>query len=108
MIDADEWIRLTAAFDAAKDDLVKLGEKVLDVGQGLTVNWHDFHPLGKPTLSDYKSGREDFNAHDWPSGERIHEALDKCHQAYRVLLIGYKELSENQRKAFKLDREPEP
>jgi hypothetical protein len=34
MIDANAWIKLVIAFDAAKEDLLKLAEKARDLGQG--------------------------------------------------------------------------
>jgi hypothetical protein len=108
MIDANEWVDRVIAFDAVKDELLILAQKAQEVSESLVANWQTFHPSGKPTPSNHRSGLTNFTIEDWPSGAQIHDALDRCHQAYRALTDGFDELPENFRKALKLDGPPTP
>jgi len=108
MIDANEWVDRATAFDEAKEELLKLAQTAQEVSENLIANWHEFQSSEKPSSSNQRSGGASFNVEDWPSGAQVHDALDKCHQAYRALIEGFDELPENARKAFKLDRPPAP
>ena len=106
-MDANGWVERLTAFDTAKKELLSLAKKV-DVVSKCLATWHEFHQSGKPAPSHHRSGRTNFNVQDWPSGDQINDALDKCHQAYRALMEGFNGLSENDRKALKLDEPPAP
>lgn len=108
MIDANEWVVRATAFDAAKDELLRLAQMAQEQSENLIANWYNFHPSDRPSLSNHRSGRTNFDVEAWPSGAQINDALGRCHQAYLTLKEGFEELPENARKAFKLDVPPVP
>jgi hypothetical protein len=108
MIDANEWVVRATAFDAAKDELLRLAQMAQEQSENLIANWYKFHPSDKPSPSNHRSGRTNFDVEAWPSGAQINDALGRCHQAYLMLKEGFEELPENARKAFKLDVPPVP
>jgi hypothetical protein len=108
-MDANQWVERKIAFDAAEDELLKLVKNAKDVAEEISSGWYPFYPTGEEPQANRKGrDRKGFNVDEWPAGNRIRDALVKCHEAYYALKDCFEQLPEPTKKALEIPAMPLP
>jgi hypothetical protein len=110
-MDANQWVERKIAFDTAEDALLKLVKNAKEIAEEMNSGWYPFYPTGEVLQPNHKRtghDRKDFNVDEWPTGNRIRDALVKCHEAYHALKECFEQLPDLTRKALEIPTMPCP